>query len=262
MDIKQRIFWVLALLFGSSVATAGGMGPAQFSRGLHPLVSLQGGYASLNAAGGARFVGTDADVFTYFNSGSAENNGFIGGFLGVERDALWTSYPGLFMQIGLEYNYFPKTNVAGINTVGVESQTSTTYSYEYKAQTQQALGMLKLFTTCHQRFYPYAELGLGAAFNRAGQYHAVTTETGSINLTPGFNSQTQTEFTYSLGLGVETQVNTNIRLGLGYRYSNFGSSSLANGRVTFNTYQSQVPFALGRSNSYANQLLARISYLA
>lgn len=90
----------------------------------------------------------------------------------------------------------------------------------------------------------------------------MTTETGSINLTPGFSSQNQTQFSYSLGLGMDTQVNAKIRVGLGYRYSNFGSSSLGNGSVAFNNYQSPVSFTLGNSNAYANQLIARISYVA
>jgi opacity protein-like surface antigen len=89
-----------------------------------------------------------------------------------------------------------------------------------------------------------------------------TPETGSINLTPELSSHSKTQFSYSLGLGVDAQVNTKIRVGLGYRYSNFGSSSLGNGTVVFNDYQSPVPFALGNSNVYANQLIARISYVA
>ena len=166
------------------------------------------------------------------------------------------------MEAGVEYNDFGHIGVKGINTVGVEPQTSTTYHYNYNFQTQQVLGTLKLFATAYERFHPYGEVALGAAFNHAGQYQVTTTETGSLNLTPRFSNQNNTQFSYSLGLGVDTQVNTNIRAGLGYRYSNFGSSSLGNGTVTFNQYQSSVPFALGGSNADANQLIARISYVA
>lgn len=94
------------------------------------------------------------------------------------------------------------------------------------------------------------------------QGNTITTETGSVNLTPWFSNHSNSQFSYSLGLGVDTQVNTLIRVGLGYRYSNFGSSSLGNGIVAFNDYQSPVSFALSSSNNYANQLIARISYVA
>ncbi|MFI4919219.1 MAG: outer membrane protein [Legionellales bacterium] len=264
MDIvKSSIFGLASTIFSCSLATAGDMGSITTSHEFRPVASLQGGYALINAGNGTqRFTGTDSDVFTYINSGSGRGAGFIGVFLGAEHALPWISYPGLFMEAGVEYNYFGNIGVKGINTVGVEPQTSTTYNYNYNFQTQQVLGTLKLFATAYERFHPYGEVGLGAAFNHAGQYNATTTETGSINLTPGFSNQSQTQFSYSLGLGVDTQVNTRIRVGLGYRYSNFGSLSLNNGTVTFNNYQSPVSFALGGSNTYANQLIAHISYVA
>jgi outer membrane autotransporter protein len=119
-----------------------------------------------------------------------------------------------------------------------------------------------LFATTYERFHPYGEVGLGAAVNHAGQYNATTTETGSLNLTPGFSNQNKTQFSYSLGVGVDADVSNNIRVGLGYRYSDFGSSSLGNGTVTFNQYQYPVPFSLGRSHNYVNQFIAGISYVA
>ena len=263
MDIKQSMLGALNTLLVCSIATAGDMGPVETSRGLYPVVALQGGYASINAGGSKQsFLGTDSDVFTYNHSGDGQNTGFIGVFLGAEHSLPLIARPGFFMQMGVEYNYFSKIGVNGINTVGVESQTSTTYHYNYNFQTQQVLGTLRLFATTYERFHPYGEVGLGAALNNAGQYNATTTETGSINLTPVFSSQSNTQFSYSLGLGVDTEVNKKIRVGLGYRYSNFGSSSLSNGKVIFNNYQAPVSFALGASNTYANQLMARVSYLA
>jgi opacity protein-like surface antigen len=262
MDIKQGLLCVVGTIFSYTAATAGDIGSITSSQGLHSVVSLQGGYASINVGGNTqRYTGSDADEFTYTNSRSGKNTGFIGVFLGAEHDLPLISRPGFFMQTGVEYNYFGHTRVKGINTVGVAPQTSTTYNYNYNFQTQQVLGTLKIFATTYERFYPYGEVGLGAAFNHAGEYSAFTTEVGSLNLTPGFSNQSTTQFSYSLGLGVDTQVNKNIRVGLGYRYSNFGSSSLGNGSVTFNNYQSPLSFALGQANTYANQLMARISYV-
>ena len=263
MNIRQGLFGAIGAYIGCTVATAGAMGPMTSAQGIHPVFTLQGGYASINSGGNTqRFTGTDSDVFTYINAGGGKDSGFIGVFLGAEYDLSWFLRSGFFMQPGVEYNYFGKIGVNGINTIGVEPQTSTTYHYNYDLQTQQVLGTLKLFATTYERFHPYGEVGIGAAFNHAGQYNAITTETGSVNLTPGFSNQNQTQFSYSLGLGVDTQVNKKIRVGLGYRYSNFGLSSLGNGTVTYNNYQSPLPFALGNSNAYANQLIARISYVA
>ena len=262
MNIRQGLFGVVGAFMGCSVATAGDMGPMTLTQVIHPVFSLQGGYASINSGGNTqRFMGEAFNAFNYTNSGSGKITGFIGVFLGAEHVLPWVTRPGFFMQAGVEYNYFGKIGVNGINTVGVEPQTSTTYNYNYNVQTQQVLGTIKLFATTYERFHPYGEVGLGAAFNHAGQYNATTTETGSINLTPGFSNLNQTQFSYSLGLGVDTQVSTKIRVGLGYRYSNFGSTSLGNGIVTFNNLHAPVPFNIS-SNTYANQLIARISYIA
>lgn len=258
----QGLSGVMVSLLSCSVAMAGNMGPINASSGLRPLVSLQGGYASMNAGTSTqRFIGTDSNVFTYINSGSGKNTGFMGVFLGAEHVMPWIAYPGFFMQAGAEYNDYGGIDVDGINTVGIEPQTSTTYRYHYHVQTEQVLGSLKLFGTIHERFYPYGEVGLGAAFNHAGRYNTTTTDSGSLNLTPGFNNQSQTQLSYILGLGVETYVNMKLRVGLGYRYSYFGATSLGDGAVTLNNYQSPTLFTLGQSNTYANQLIARISYV-
>ena len=262
MNMKQGLFGIFATFFCCSIVTAGNMDSKISFLGFHPVISLQGGYASLNAGGGTqRYMDAESDEFIYTNSGSGKNTGFGGVFLGAEHALSWVSRPGFFMQTGVEYNYFGNVNVRGINTVGAEPETSTTYAYNYNFKTQQVLGVFKLLGTAYERFHPYGEIGLGAAFNNASDYHATTAEIGSLNLTPEFNNQSKTQFSYSVGLGVDVEVNTKIRAGLGYRYSNFGKSSLENGTVIFESYQSSVPFGLDSRNNYANQLIARISYV-
>lgn len=253
MEIRQSIFAVIVTLFGCSIAMAADMGL---------ITSLQGGYASIDLNGNTqRFTGTDSDLLVYTNSGSHKNIGFAGVFLGVEHLLPLVPNPVFFVQAGAEYNYFGNVNINGLNIVGIEPETSTTYNYNYNLQTQQILGMIKLFATTHEQFHPYVEVGIGAAFNTAKQYNATPTETGSLNLTPSYSNKTNTQFSYGLGLGMDFQVNTNIRVGLGYRHSNFGSASLGKGTVTIDDYQSPVPFTLSNSNIYVNQLMARISYV-
>lgn len=247
-------------LLTCSLATAGTMGPITAPPGYHPIISVQGGYSSNNLNRSSQsYLNNSSDLFVYANRGNATNTGFVGAFAGVELP--WVTHPGVMVQTGVEYDYFGSADTHGINTVGIEPQLNTTYAYQYRVQTQQVLGILKLLTTVYGRFYPYGEVGLGAAFNQADRYRAYTNETGSLNLTPYFNSKTNSQFSYSLGLGIDAQVQEHIRVGLGYRYSYFGTPSLGSGAVIYNNYSYPVPFTLNKSNAYANQLLARISYI-
>ncbi|OYV54368.1 MAG: hypothetical protein B7X00_01420, partial [Legionella sp. 21-45-4] len=213
-----RLIALATALFGCSIATAGDMGPVSSSifNAIKPVVSLQTGYASINAAGRTlRIIGTDADVFTYLPSSTGQNASFVSVFVGAEHAVPFIKHTNVFMNTGVEYNYFGKVGSKGINTVGVEPQTSTLYNYNYNFQAQQVVGTFKLFTKVYDRFLPYGEVGLGGSFNQSGPYHAYTTETGSINLTPGFSNNTQTQFSYNLGVGLDTEVREHIRVGLG-----------------------------------------------
>jgi opacity protein-like surface antigen len=253
--MKPNILGVVTLL-GCSVASAG-------SEWLDPVVSLQGGYASINAGMSTQsFVGTDDEIFTYTPLGNTENTGFIGVFLGTEHALPWVPSPGLLMQVGVTYNYFANVYVHGTNTVGIQSETNTLYNTTYNYRPQQLLGTLKLLTTTYECLHPYGQVDLGGAFNYAGQYNASTEQEGSLNITPDFNNHNQTQFSYNLGLGLDVDVHQHVRVGFGYQYSNFGGVSLGNGVVEFNDYQANVPFTLSSSNAYANQFIMRISYVA
>jgi opacity protein-like surface antigen len=263
MNIRKRIFCVGGLYaISCSLALADNMDVGTYLQGCHPVFSVQGGYASINAGGNnSSFGGSDTDIFTYSNSKKSKNTGFIGMFAGAEHVLPWLSSPALTFQAGVEYNSFGNMNIKGINTVGIEPVTATLYNYNYTFQTQQILGLFKLFVTTFERFHLYGEAGLGAAINQLSHYNPTTAQTGNINITPQFNNHSQTQFSYSLGLGVETDITKNVRIGVGYRYSNFGTPNLGNGLVTFGNYQAAVPFTIGNSNSYTNQFIARISYV-
>lgn len=261
MDIKQRYFVIMFSILACSLANAGETDWMTYTQGFHPVILLQGGYASVGTDGNTQaYTGTDDDVFTYNASRQTHDAGVGGIFAGVEHNLPWIAWRQFFMQAGIEYNDSGDTNINGINTVGIEPQTSTTYNYSYQVQTQQILGIFKLFTTADEKFYPYAEVGLGAAFNKAEQYRVSTTATGSLNLTPEFHARNNTQFCYGLGLGIDMQVNANIRAGIGYRYSYFGKSSFDNGSVVINKYQSPVPFSPHLS-TYANEIMFHVSYV-
>jgi len=222
------------------------------------VVSLLGGYASMSVGHSDQsYVGTDDDIFTYQNDNQGKDSGFVGTFIGLE----WVPATNFFMEAGVEYDYFGSFTVNGSNLVGVERATSTPYDYDFQLQSQQVIAVFKLLYSVHHIFHPYASVGLGAAFNRASDYSATTSQTGSINITPTFESNTETAFSYNLSLGFDMDVASNVRVGLAYRFSNLGHYSLDDGTVTYHNYQSSVPFTLSGSNIYANQFLVDINFL-
>ena len=262
MISRRATFSLASFILGfSSHATAGDMGTITTTawHGLTPVVSLLGGVASIEAKHSQTYSGTDDELFGYKASGQSKTTGFIGGFLGVEHSL---PYSGFFVQAGIEYTYLGSVSVNGLNTVGIEPQTSTLYNYNYRLQTQQVLAVGKLLATTHDIFHPYLSVGLGGAFNDASEFSATTQETGSVNLTPTFDSNTRGDFSYSVGVGVDTNVNQHVRVGLGYQFSGFGKVSLSDGRIAFNNYTFPVSFVLTVPNAYANQFVAQISYLA
>ena len=237
---------------------------AQDSTDFHKVATLFGGVSGLNSSHSTQtFPGSDSQLFSYTNNNNQNNTpGFIGLLLGAERNL---GFKNLFALGGIEYTYNTNANITGNNTVGIEPDTSTHYSYLYKTSAQQLLATAKLFspvelTACQHSLLPYLSLGLGASFNNTNNYSTHTNETESLNITPNFSNQTHTSFSYALGLGVESYLNEHIRLGLGYRFTDIGASQLGNGTVTINDYHASTGFALSTQHSYLNQFLLQATY--
>ena len=259
----DRTIFSSCLFLCSSLAAAGTMGvSSETPTDLHAVLTVQGGYASINSNGHVqRFMGPDSTLFNYSPSDTKNNKGFVGLFVGVEHIVpTLLSYPAL-VQAGVEYNAFGQETIKGLNTVGVDASSSTQYTYQYKVKTQQILGDIKLLTTVHELFHPYLEAGLGIAINDANTYHASTTETGSLNLTPTLANQGSIRTSYILGLGLDANLNKHVRVGLGYRYSYFGAASLGNGSIAVGTNQTPGFFNVQTSGLYANQLIAHASLI-
>ena len=256
---------ITGCVLGASFAIAGDMGsihykPVAAKSSFRPVGSLFGGFASLNANHSEGFLGPDARVFSYNAQGNANNGGFVGAFLGMEH-ALPS--PGLFMQAGLEYDYFDHSSPSGYSIIGVDSTNATLYNYDYSIQSQQAMVVAKLFTTFQSQsgpVFPYVFGGIGAAFNNASDFHTATKNTASMNSPAIFDNNKTSAFSYAVGLGVDTNVSEHLRIGMAYRLSHFGNASLGNGHLSSN--QNPTSFALNTPSSYANQLMFQISYLA
>lgn len=255
------ILGIASVVLCSSVASAGTLGEINSVREHQHLIILSGGAANVHVGQSQSYLGTDNDRFAYYNKGSNKTTGLVGVFLGEEFSQLNIN-PALLFQAGLEYTYLGNNHLQGTNTVGIQPNTSTLYRYNYTFESQQLLAVAKVLATTHQIFHPYVFAGIGAAFNQSGNYNAYTSESGSINLTPTFHSNTQTKFSYALGVGVDTNVNKHVRLGLGYRFTDMGEASLGKGQVVANNYAFPTGFTLRMPHVYANQIIAQLSYLA
>lgn len=258
MRLGISVLGIAGACFYSSFAFAGESGIQSIAPSYRSVVSLLGGYASINVGSRGSYLGDDDNIYTYHSSKDRHNDGFIGGFIGLEHPLPWYN---VLLQAGVEYSYFWPVTVHGLNTVGVEPETSTLYGYQYRFQTQQVLASAKFLMTTHERYHPYASVGLGAAFNDIGCFRAATAETGNLNGTAYFNDNNKTQFSYSLGAGIDVDVNSNVRVGLGYRFSGFGDASFKGGHIVAGDYMAPVPFTYGIRNLYANQLVAQISYI-
>ncbi|MCX7118259.1 MAG: outer membrane beta-barrel protein [Legionellales bacterium] len=250
---------LIGCLLSAPLATAGELGPLTPPARFRPVVTLTGGAAWINTTQSQTFSGTDGELFAYHRNNSNHTTGLVGAFLGIEHPL---QNPNFLVQAGLEYTYFGGANVGGLNSVGIEPNTSTLYQYNYHIQTQQALVVAKLLTTMHDVFHPYVSVGLGGAFHQASSFATSSTETGSLNLTPNYENRSQSAFSYSVGLGLDTNISERVRLGFGYRFSGFGEASLGKGQIELNQYAFPVPFGLNTSPLYANQFIAQLSYLA
>ncbi|WP_058534844.1 outer membrane protein [Legionella saoudiensis] len=258
MRLGISVLGIAGACFYSSFAFAGESGIKSIAPSYRSVVSLIGGYASVNADSRVSYLGDDDNVYTYRSSKDGHNDGFIGGFIGLEHPLPWYN---VLLQAGIEYSYFGPVTVHGVNTAGIEPETSTLYHYQYRFQTQQVLASAKFLMTTYERYHPYASVGLGAAFNDLGRFRAVTAEIDNINSTPYFRDNNKSQFSYSLGAGVDVDINQNIRMGLGYRFSGFGKAAFKGGHIVAGDYTASVPFTYGIRNLYANQLVAQISYI-
>jgi opacity protein-like surface antigen len=259
MRSKMVFLSILAsCLLYSSPSTAGKLDSTFFPNGsLQPIISLFGGIADVHANQSQTFTGDDNASYIYNSKRNNSTSALIGGFLGVEH---LLAFHGLYLQAGVEYTNNNNVSLQGLNYVGDEPATYTKYDYRYSVSTEQWLAMVRLLATTHEIFHPYLFLGLGTALNQVNTFSLSTQEVGSINVAPTYDNHAARNFSYSIGLGVDTDINKHLRLGFGYRFSSFGKECLGAGKIAVNNYSSSLPFTLCALNTYANQLVAQISY--
>lgn len=261
MRLGVSVLGIAGACLYSSCALAGESGISTINcatTSYRSVISFFGGYANVNAGGRTSYLGNDGTVYSYRSSKDGQNDGFLGGFIGIEHPISWYN---LLVQAGLEYNYFGPVGVQGLNTVSTASGVSTLHRYNYNFLAHQFLVSAKFLTTTHGRYHPYALAGIGAAVTNMEHFRVTAVQTGGVNTTPFFSEHNATRFSYSVGLGVDADVNQYTRLGLGYRFSGLGDAALRRGQMLVNNQFTSVPFALGVYNTHANQLVAQITFV-
>lgn len=176
----------------------------------------------------------------------------FGAFVGVER----TFLQGLSAQLGASVYIDSQLTAKGhVWQFGVPKFDNFTYGYHIKPM--RAMLTSKLLTTFpnHHSLHPYLSGEIGAAFNRASNYHETPIAPLVTPMSP-FGNHTETSFAWGVGLGMDCNVTQQVRVGLGYQFSNLGAASL--GRTTAATTNQ----ALSLSHIYANQLRFQLTYLA
>ena len=62
----------------------------------------------------------------------------------------------------------------GLLTQGPDAGSSDIYNYQYNITSRQLLAESKLLFNWHERYHPYALMGLGEAFNKASSYQTTS----------------------------------------------------------------------------------------
>ncbi len=127
--------------------------------------------------------------------------------------------------------------------------------YQYSIQSQRLLLEGKLLTTCHQKYHPFINVGLGRTKNTASDYIETPVVSTSVPMTPGFGNNTSYSFTYLIGAGIEMDIDPHTRLGLMYRYVNLGKANLGTTPLQESTT------TLSNNPLYTNEVMLQLTYL-
>ena len=133
-----------------------------------------------------------------------------------------------------------------------------TLSYAYNVHHSRVMAEGKFLTTFsqYQALHPYVSWGLGAAFNRANNYHEAPLIPDAVPTLP-FANNMQTSFTWGVGAGFDYTINSHVRVSAGYQFADLGSVSLGSTLAATTTTQT-----LYFPHLYTNQLRFQFTFLA
>jgi opacity protein-like surface antigen len=261
MMLKKLCIGLLALIalnaYAAETTTTTAATPAvsQPQRKIHPVFTLSGGYAfTYPDIQRQQFTAYDSAFFFLRTSNApASSKPMTGGFFGVE----WPWKPDWSVQTGIGYYGVASLTVRGNEAQGVigSDQTTDYYKYSYAVTIKQLLAEAKLLYVWNNVYHPFADIGLGASFNKARSYYI--SNPIFITFTPNFAPGTSTDFSYRVGFGLDYDVATDLRIGIAYHFADFGPAVLASGKV--DNYQTNTN--LRQDHLYSNELVGQVTLL-
>lgn len=222
---KQKLSWLIVLLFSTSLFAANG----------HVYL---GGTVGTSGA----IVGNTNPTINYYDGsltdaypihGRHANTTLIGmnggyEFTGVGLRLAIALGLGMYGTLG---NYDYKGQV--IETA-IGDSSSTLYNYKFHVASTRFMLEAQFTWTLLEKFAPFINIGIGPAWERLSGYTESSVDSpGCTALPPPFQSQTNTNFAYQAGLGIGYAFNfkryvsdySHERISLGYRYVNLGDTS-------------------------------------
>jgi opacity protein-like surface antigen len=253
-SIFLSLLCIVSLLASASCVLAASQDAIEQDR-WHPVIAIGAGALTIPNLGASNYFpiqNTETDEFYQHTADSQfQVAPLVDGFLGVE----WRSDSHGWWQAGLDYTQgfsLSTTGTGVILTQGADTPPDTT-TYHYNVITRQLLLEGKWLTTVHERYHPYALLGMGASFNKAYDYE--TDLPPSITFTRMYQDNDTASFSYALGVGVDMDITNHVRLGVGYRFADLGKVSLGSASID----STPVSGTLSQSHVYSHQALVQLS---
>jgi opacity protein-like surface antigen len=185
----------------------------------------------------------------YASDSSYKSSGSFGLAGGLEKNLS----ERFFWQLGVAGFYNTSMTTSG-NVWQFGLPEFNNFHYKYHIQSSRAVAIAKILGTFKQVIHPYISGEIGAAFNKASDYHETPLIREAIPIMP-FKSHTQSAFSWGIGAGFDMDINPHFRLGIGYQFVDLGKATL--GLSPTQTTNSR----LGISNLYDNQIRIQLSAL-
>ena len=220
----------------------------------HPVFGIESGVVISSDAGKSQtFPISDSspEFYKYARKSNTQTEVIYGGFAGAEWQA-----PSRWNLL-LDVNYMQSTpfSVKGTLTQGVDVASEDSYDYHYKIIVRQLLVESKFSYVNTTRFQPYAQVGIGASFNRA--YSFSTTVPPSLAFTRDYKNNTTVGFTYAVGAGVDIEIIDCLRTGVSYYFTDFGKIALGSASID----GTSVSGTLRQHTFYANEVFAQLIFV-
>lgn len=195
----------------------------------------------------------------HFSSSGQRIPLLLGVTVGVERSLNIFTKPW-FWQLGLSFEHYGKSQIHGVSSQGIPG-TESVYNYHYDVSSDSMMVITKLMWTLNSQWYPYGQVGIGYASNRAQDYQ-VTPQQIPADVPVHFASKTHNGLAYQLGLGVDYQLDPRIRLSAGYRFTALGHQELGAGSLDGGNRSIAYPgSSLGQDQRYNSSVQLELSYL-